>query len=221
MSLIEEIKDGQMVNDKTSTSSATTKSKTDSTKEMFLQLLVTEMQYQDPLQPTDNSDYVQEMATFSLVEALNSVSDKMNELQASALVGNYVTITDSDGNNITGCVEYVTTDSDDIKVSVDGKLYEIDLVTTVQDPTYYEAGVIADTFSALVAKLPSTQDVLAKDSEDVAKVRAIYNSLTDYQKTFISQSDITKLEALEKKLGASSDKTDTTTNSSTTSTTSA
>ena len=145
----------------------------------------------------------------------------MNELQASALVGNYVTITDSDGNNITGCVEYVTTDSDDIKVSVDGKLYEIDLVTTVQDPTYYEAGVIADTFSALVAKLPSTQDVLAKDSEDVAKVRAIYNSLTDYQKTFISQSDITKLEALEKKLGASSDKTDTTTNSSTTSTTSA
>ena len=221
MSLIEEIKDGQMVNDKTSTSSATTKSKTDSTKEMFLQLLVTEMQYQDPLQPTDNSEYVKEMATFSQVEALNSVSDKMNELQASALVGNYVTITDSDGNNITGCVEYVTTDSDDIKVSVDGKLYEIDLVTTVQDPTYYEAGVIADTFSALVAKLPSTQDVLAKDSEDVAKVRAIYNSLTDYQKTFISQSDITKLEALEKKLGASSDKTDTTTNSSTTSTTSA
>lgn len=221
MSLIEQIKDGQMVNDKTSTSSASTKSKTDSTKEMFLQLLVTEMQYQDPLQPTDNSEYVKEMATFSQVEALNSVSDKMNELQASALVGNYVTITDSDGNNITGCVEYVTTDSDDIKVSVEGKLYEIDLVTTVQDPTYYEAGVLADTFSTLVGKLPSTQDVLAKDAEDVAKVRAIYNALTDYQKTFISQSDITKLEALEKKLGTAGNTTTTNTDSSTASTTNA
>lgn len=219
MSLVEEIKDGVMVNDKTSTSTASTKSKTDSTKEMFLQLLVTEMQYQDPLQPTDNSEYVKEMATFSQVEALNSVSDKMNELQASALVGNYVTITDGDGNEIKGCVDYVTTDSDEIKVSVEGNLYELDSITSVQDGTYYEAGVIAESFSAMIAKLPSAQDVTQQNAEDVAKARTIYNALSDYQKTFISQGDITKLEALEKKLGSASDSSETA--SETTSTTEA
>ena len=35
----------------------------------FLSLLVTEMQYQDPLEPTDNSQYIAQMATFSQVEA--------------------------------------------------------------------------------------------------------------------------------------------------------
>ena len=126
MSLIGEIKNGQYVNDKTGSTSEKAKNTTDQTKEMFLQLLVTEMQYQDPLQPTDNSEYVKELATFSQVEALNSVSDKMNELQASALVGNYVTLTDGDGDEIKGCVDYVTTDSSTIKVSVEGNLYDVD-----------------------------------------------------------------------------------------------
>ena len=200
MSLVQEIKDGTYTSTKTS-SETKTKSNTESTKEMFLQLLVTEMQYQDPLQPTDNSEYVKEMATFSQVESLNNVSDKMNELQASALVGNYVTVTDDEGNAVEGAVDYVTVDSDDIKISIDGVTYSVDNITTVQDSTYYEAGVIANTFSTLVAKLPSTTDVTSANASDIANVRAIYESLSDYQKSFITQSDLSKLEALEQKLG--------------------
>ena len=37
----------------------------------FLSLLVTEMQYQDPLEPTDNSQYIAQMATFSQVDQRN------------------------------------------------------------------------------------------------------------------------------------------------------
>nr|MCR5546758.1 flagellar hook capping protein [Lachnospiraceae bacterium] len=102
MSLVQEISNGEVLSDKTKTSSSTTTSSTDSTKEMFLQLLVTEMQYQDPLEPTDNSQYVQQMATFSQVEALNTMSDKMSNLQAGSLVGNYVTITNEDGSVVEG-----------------------------------------------------------------------------------------------------------------------
>ena len=212
MSLVQEIQDGKYVSDKTSSTSTTSKSKTDSTKEMFLQLLVTEMQYQDPLQPTDNSEYVKEMATFSQVEALNSVSDKMNELQASALVGNYVTVTDDDGNTANGFVEYVTTDSDDILISIDGKTYSVDNITSVQDSSYYEAGVLASAFSSAIAKLPSVSDVTSQNATDIANARAYYNALSDYQKTFINQSDLAKLTALETKLNPSSTKTDSTNN---------
>ena len=37
-------------------------------KEAFLQLLVTQMKYQDPLEPTDNTEYVSQLATFSELE---------------------------------------------------------------------------------------------------------------------------------------------------------
>ena len=70
-SLIQQIKDGKIV-DNSSTTSSDKKSKADTTKDMFLKLLVTEMQYQDPLEPTTNSDYVSEMATFSQVESLEN-----------------------------------------------------------------------------------------------------------------------------------------------------
>ena len=47
-------------------------------KEMFLKLLAAEMQYQDPMSPTDNSQYVSEMATFSQVEATTNVSNTVD-----------------------------------------------------------------------------------------------------------------------------------------------
>lgn len=206
MSLVGEIKNGQYVNDKTKTTEDKTKSTTDQTKEMFLQLLVTEMQYQDPLQPTDNSEYVKELATFSQVEALNSVSDKMNELQASALVGNYVTLTDANGNEIKGCVDYVTTDSNSLKVSVEGNLYDVDSITTVQDSTYYNAGILSQTFSSMVAKLPTVSNlVVDRDTKSISEARAYYDSLSDYVKTFVSKDDLAKLTTLEKKLKGEDD----------------
>lgn len=206
MSLVGEIKNGQYVNDKTKTTEDKTKSATDQTKEMFLQLLVTEMQYQDPLQPTDNSEYVKELATFSQVEALNSVSDKMSELQASALVGNYVTLTDANGNEIKGCVDYVTTDSSSLKVSVEGNLYDVDSITSVQDSTYYNAGILSQTFSSMVAKLPTVSNlVVDRDTKSINEARAYYDSLSDYVKTFVSKDDLAKLTTLEKKLKGEDD----------------
>ena len=48
--------------------------------DQFLQLLCAEMQYQDPLEPTSNTDYVAQMATFSQLEAtMNSLSGKIAE----------------------------------------------------------------------------------------------------------------------------------------------
>ena len=40
----------------------------------FLALMVAQMQYQDPLEPTDNTQYIAQMATFSQVEATKQSS---------------------------------------------------------------------------------------------------------------------------------------------------
>lgn len=70
-------------------------------KDAFLQLLVTQLQNQDPLQPMDNTEFVAQLAQFSSVEQLTSVNDQLtavqlglissSNLQAAGLVGKEIT----------------------------------------------------------------------------------------------------------------------------------
>ncbi|MBF7144597.1 MULTISPECIES: flagellar hook assembly protein FlgD [Pseudomonas] len=69
-------------------------------KDTFLQLLVTQMKNQNPLDPQDNSEFVAQLAQFSSVEGINNLNDTVSglatnytstqSLQASALVGHSV-----------------------------------------------------------------------------------------------------------------------------------
>jgi len=54
--------------------------------EMFLRILVTQMQNQDPLSPMDATEYVSQLATFSQVEQLTNANAKLDEM-SSVLVG--------------------------------------------------------------------------------------------------------------------------------------
>ena len=63
-------------------------------KDAFLQLLVTQMQYQDPLDPQDNSEYVAQLAQFSALEQMTNVyksvedvSKLVSNIDTSVLVG--------------------------------------------------------------------------------------------------------------------------------------
>lgn len=55
-------------------------------KDAFLQLLVKQMQYQDPLSPQDNSAYVAQLAQFSSLEQMTNVASGMTNV--SSVVGN-------------------------------------------------------------------------------------------------------------------------------------
>lgn len=44
-------------------------------KNAFLKLLVTQLQYQDPLDPRDNAEYVAQLAQFSALEQMTNVSE--------------------------------------------------------------------------------------------------------------------------------------------------
>jgi len=63
-------------------------------KDAFLRLMVTQLQYQDPLDPQDNSAYVAELAQFSALEQMTNVSEGItnvsklvSNLDTSVLVG--------------------------------------------------------------------------------------------------------------------------------------
>jgi flagellar basal-body rod modification protein FlgD len=50
-------------------------------KEVFLQLLVTQLQHQDPLDPQDNSQFLAQLAQFSSLESLQTISDDTTALR--------------------------------------------------------------------------------------------------------------------------------------------
>ena len=201
MSLIQEIQNGQIVSDKMNNNSDGTKktTATDDTKQMFLKLLVTEMQYQDPLQPTDNSEYVKEMATFSQVEAVNSIKSEMTAMQANTLVGQCVTVVDENDKEVTGIVDYVTKDATP-QISVEGNLYDLDKIKSVQEPSYYEAVTISQTFTDMVSKLPNVNYVTLSDKSSIEAAAHVYDSMTDYQKTFVADSTVSTLKSLVTRL---------------------
>ena len=72
-------------------------------KDAFLQLLVTQMQYQDPLDPQDNSQYLSQLAQFSaleqmtnVAEGLTKVSSLVSNIDTSVLVGQLSGMIDKD-----------------------------------------------------------------------------------------------------------------------------
>lgn len=210
------VKDGKLDYEYTDSSKKTTATGSELGYDQFLQLLCAEMQYQDPLEPTSNTEYVAQLATFSQLEATLSMSDTVTSVGdsvtsmensqhssfASSLVGKEVILltgTDDDGNPnyVTGQVDYITYEDGEIYLSVNDALYTLSTLDTVADPDYYEAVSLSQTFAAMVATLPNLDNLTTEYEGAVREVRELYENMTDYQKAFISEDDLTTLRAKE------------------------
>ncbi|MDE6852720.1 MAG: hypothetical protein K2J67_09585 [Lachnospiraceae bacterium] len=132
--------DGKVQISETSQDKAERKTGSTLGKEDFLQLLITQMQYQDPLDPADNTEYVAQLAQFSELEAMQNLVDTSNHNAAFALVGQevYIEHTSEGGftQKVQGTVEYVSIQNGEPYVSVDGQLYPYDSIVQVLDPSY-------------------------------------------------------------------------------------
>lgn len=129
----------------TSKASETAKTKTNNNntlgKEAFLQLLVTQMQYQDPLNPQDDTQFISQLAQFSSLEQMQNLNEAFSNSSALGLVGKTVKVTSSDNSGstheYTGVVDYVTRDSKGkTYVTIDGNSYSADDVSEVYDDMY-------------------------------------------------------------------------------------
>ena len=103
-------------------------------KDAFLQLMIAQLQNQDPLSPAKNEDFIAQLAQFSSVEGIQNINDSMQELassfrssqalQASSLVGRQVqvstdTATLSAAGPVKGTID-LDTSSANIKLYIEG-----------------------------------------------------------------------------------------------------
>lgn len=76
-------------------------SKSQVSKDQFMQLLVTQMKYQDPLKPMDNEAMLAQLAQFSSLEQMSNINETLekssantNFLNATHLIGKEVVVDD-------------------------------------------------------------------------------------------------------------------------------
>lgn len=207
MSLVAPVVDGQVQQTSTSASSLSksTKSSDALDKEDFLKLLVAQMQYQDPLEPTSNTEYISQFATFSELEQMQNVSNSMDMYRASNLVGQTVIMkvtnkSTGETSEIMGRVDYVMYEGSKAYLSINGELYSIDDLDTVVDPTYLEAYDKTQAVAAQIAKLPKIDKLTIKNREEVEKALADYDALNDYEKTFFHSDAKALIESYREKM---------------------
>lgn len=147
MSSVANIVNGQIVNNSTAAKdvnkaveAASKESGGSLDKDAFLQLLVTQMKYQDPLEPTDNTEYVSQLATFSELEQMQNLSQTSEKQRAGALIGQYavMAVEDSTGNTkyYEGYVDSVVYQGSKTYLQINDTLYDFDDLDRVYDNTY-------------------------------------------------------------------------------------
>ena len=107
---------------------AATTSATSEDKQMFLELMVAQLRYQDPLNPADSGEFLAQSAQFTALEKMQDVSDRVGALLGSqmafgagAMVGQQVSWIDTDGTTThNGTIAGVTFGAEGPVFDIDG-----------------------------------------------------------------------------------------------------
>ncbi len=97
----------------------------------FLSLLVAELRYQDPMNPTDSASFMSQLAQLSQVEQLQSLASSSTIGSAASLIGKTITGTDSNGSVITGQVTGVTHSSSGVALDLGTDVIDLSAVTQI------------------------------------------------------------------------------------------
>ncbi len=98
----------------------------------FLNLLVTQMSSQDPLNPVSDTDFAAQLAQFSSLQETQTMATELQTLEANSLIGQTVTLTPSTGGaQVSGVVASVQILSGVPEIMVNGQIYNLSQISAV------------------------------------------------------------------------------------------
>ena len=116
-----------------SNNSSTTKTSQDLGKDDFLNLLVTQLKYQDPMSPMEDKEFISQMAQFTSLEQMKNMNNSVQITQATSFIGKQVTWADSKGNEVTGVVKSVKIVNGEARVIVGNETLELKQILSVSE----------------------------------------------------------------------------------------
>lgn len=119
-------------------------------KTEFLNLLVTQLRYQDPLNPVDDKQFIAQLAQFSSLEQMQNMNNSITQSQAYNLLGKKVEASVTDESTkvtttVQGYVSEVKTKSGKVYVVVNGRDIPVEKITRVMDSSYNDSDISAYT----------------------------------------------------------------------------
>ena len=139
----------------------------------FLKLLVAQLKYQDPMNPTDGSAFLSQTAQMSeaanmtsLMQDEQSVLSEVGTLTSTSMIGAQVKGTQPDGSTVSGIVRSVSVDASGPVLHLDGANLPLSAVTEVDSvaraatgsatTTSTTSGSTTSTSTTAPAPAPST-----------------------------------------------------------------
>ncbi|WPX08401.1 flagellar hook capping FlgD N-terminal domain-containing protein [Anaerocellum danielii] len=125
-------------------------------KQEFLNLLVTQLRYQDPLKPMEDKEFVAQLAQFSALEQMQNLNQSFEFLKAQSMIGRYVVATSPQDASklIEGRVDSIKIDGSKVYLKVNGTEVLSENVKEVYH-TYSE-----EVLLNILNKVPSKEDLL-------------------------------------------------------------
>lgn len=106
-------------------------------RQQFLQLLIAQLQHQDPLEPVGQQEFLQQLAQFSTVEGIEQLNLRFADLlklqeltQGAQLVGRLVEYDGADGP-LRGVIASARSSGGEVLLEIDGRTVPLDSLRAV------------------------------------------------------------------------------------------
>lgn len=93
----------------------------------FLNLLITQLKNQNPLEPMKDTDFIAQLANFSNLQQMTSVNTNISAMNAAGLIGKQITTSDG----LSGTVSQVSIDAGNPSIYVGSKKYAMKDITNI------------------------------------------------------------------------------------------
>lgn len=137
-------------------STASTRNTGELGKDDFLKLLITQVQNQDPMNPSSDTDFIAQMAQFSSLEQMQNLNKSFSYSTGISLMGKYISaeITDDAGDTkyIDGKVESVSVINGEVHAVVGEDDVPVDKITWVGDESISSKGDVTE-YSSIIGML--------------------------------------------------------------------
>ena len=123
----------------TGTPSSSTRDKTTLDQQDFFKIMIAELTHQDPLEPMQNNEFLQQVAQMQTLETMTRLSEGIEALllgqqvsAAGALIGKVATGVDAVHGPIEGVVDRVLVNGDEVVLGIGDKTLTLSGVSEIQ-----------------------------------------------------------------------------------------